>query len=136
MFRKIIRRKTRNGIIAFFAGLGIILGSLYIDAIRGNPSGTIGIYQVVGALTGYILSGIGGVLVMKDAHLRRTVQDILLYGGGVIVAISILADHIGIAGKPGFDKFQIVGIIIGLVILTAGVSMIPKRFTQKIAKQK
>lgn len=131
MFRKIIRRKTRNGIIAFFAGLGIVVGSLYIDAIRGNPSGTIGIYQVVGALTGYIISGIGGVLVMQDGHLRRTTQDILLYGGSVIVAISIFADYIGIAGAPGFDKFQVIGIIVGLIIAAAGISMIPHRFISR-----
>ena len=95
--------------------------------IQGNASGTIGLYQVVGALTGYMLSAIGVILIMKAAKPRKAIQSSLLYCGGIIVAISIVADHIGIAGSSGFDKFQINGIIVGLAITVAGILVQPQR---------
>lgn len=132
MFKKIIERKTRNGIFAFFLGLLIAIMSLYVDVIRGDALGTIGIYQVVGALAGYTLSGIGVVLVMKATKLRKTVQNILLYSGGIIAVISVTADHIGIAGMPGFDKFQVVGVVIGIAIFVIGFFLRPQILSQKL----
>jgi len=130
MITKIIRHNIRSGLFAFFLGLCIALGALYIDVIQGNASGTIGIYQVVGALTGYMLSGIGVILIMKATKPRKAIQSSLLYGGGVIVAISIAADHIGIAGASGFDRFQGVGLVIGLIILVMGVFVRPQIITR------
>ena len=66
MIQKIIEHKIRNGILAFFGGLFFVVAALYVDVIRGDTSGTIGLYQIVGALTGYTISGIGAVMVMKE----------------------------------------------------------------------
>jgi len=133
IIKKIIERKTRNGIIAFFLGLCIAVSALYIDEIRGDAQGSIGLYQVVGALIGYMITAVGGVLVMKANKLRKTIQNIILYSGVVIVGIAALADHIGIAGPSGFDGFQIVGIIVGLVILSAGIFVRPQIVSKKLS---
>ena len=130
MITKIIRHNIRSGLLAFFLGLFISLGALYIDAVRDDTSGTIGLYQVVGALTGYTLSGIGVILIMKATKPRKAIQSSLLYGGGIIVAISVMADYIGIAGAPGFDKFQGVGIVVGVIILAIGVFVRPQIITR------
>ena len=127
LIKKIIQYRTRNGILAFFIGLGIAVVSLYMDVIRGASSGTIGLYQVVGALTGYTIAGIGAIMVMNQSKLRRVMQKILFYSGFIIVAISLLADHIGIAGEPGFDKFQGVGTLVGLIIVSVGFYVRPFR---------
>ena len=127
MIQKIIEHKIRNGILAFLFGLFVVVGALYIDVFRGGMSSTIGLYQIVGALTGYIISGIGATLVIKGTKVRKALQNILLYSGTIVAAISIFAEHLGVAGPSGFDKFQIVGLIVGLVILGFGVFVLPKR---------
>lgn len=133
LVKNIIARRTHNGILAFFLGLLIAASALYSDAIRGDASDTIGLYQVVGALTGYLLSGIGVILVMKATKLRKALQDSLLYGGAIILAISIAADYIGIAGTSGFDKFQVNGVLVGMVILIAGFLVRPQIISQKLS---
>lgn len=132
LIKKIIARKTRNGIWAFLLGLVTSIGALYSDLIRGDMSGTIGLYQVVGALTGYLLSGIGVMLVMKADKLRKALQNSLLYGGAVILAVSLTADYIGIAGPAGFDKFQANGMIVAVLILIIGILIRPQIISQKL----
>ena len=127
MIKKIIEHKTRNGILAFFGGLVFAVTALYIDIIRGDRSYSIGLYQIVGALTGYIISGAGGVLVMKEKEVRKTLQNIFFYGGTLIAAISLFADHLNVTGPSGFDQFQTVGLSVGLVILACGVFILPQR---------
>jgi len=127
LIKKILEHKTRNGLLAFLSGLIFAVAALYVDVIRGNPLGTIGLYQIVGALTGYTISGVGAVMVMKETELRKTLQTILFYSGGLIAAISVFADYIGVAGPQGFDQFQVVGIIVGLVIVLFGVFVMPQR---------
>jgi len=127
LIKKILEHKTRNGLLAFLGGLMVAVAALYVDVIRGNPLGTIGLYQIVGALTGYTISGVGAVMVMKETELRKTLQTILFYSGGLIAAISVFADYIGVAGPQGFDQFQVVGIIVGLVIVLFGVFVMPQR---------
>ena len=131
MITKIISHNIRSGLLAFFLGLGIAIGALYIDVIQGNASGTIGLYQVVGALTGYMFTVIGVILIMKATKPRKTIQKSLLYGGTIIVSFSVTADHIGITGPAGFDKFQINGIIFGLAIAITGILVQPKRLFKK-----
>ena len=133
MIAKIIRHNIRSGLLAFFLGLGIALGSLYIDVIQGDASGTIGLYQVVGALTGYMFSGIGVILIMKATKPRKAIQSSLLYGGSIIMVVSIAADFVGIAGPTGFDKFQINGIIVGVAIVVAGILIRPQIISQKFS---
>jgi hypothetical protein len=127
MIKKIIEHKTRNGILAFLGGLLFAVTALYIDIIRGDKSYSIGLYQIVGALTGYIISGAGGVLVMKETEVRKTLQNIFFYGGTIIVAISLFADYLNVTGPAGFDKFQTVGLSIGLVIIASGIFILPQR---------
>jgi hypothetical protein len=127
MISKIIQHKTRNGILAFFTGLLVAIIALYIDVFRGDNSGTIGIYQIIGALIGYMFSGIGVVLIMKEVRIRKAVQNIVFIGGGTISIISIFSDYIGVAGALGFDKFQTAGTILGVLILLFGVYVLPQR---------
>ena len=127
LIKKILEHKIRNGLLAFLGGLLLAVAALYVDVIRGNSLGTIGLYQIVGALTGYTISGVGAVMVMKETELRKTLQTILLYSGGLIAAISVFADYISVAGPQGFDKFQFVGVIVGLVIILFGVFVLPQR---------
>jgi hypothetical protein len=133
MIKKILSRKTRNGILSFFLGIIIVVGSLYSDVIRGDASGTIGLYQVVGALTGYMLAIIGILLVVKQTKPRKSIQNSFLYGGGIIVAVSIFADHIGIAGAAGFDNFQWIGIFVGAIILATGIFVRPQIISMTLA---
>ena len=131
MIQKILQHKTRNGLLAFIGGLIMAVGALYIDAIRGESSGTIGLYQIVGALTGYTISGFGVVMVMKETELRKTLQTILFYSGGIITAVSVLADYVGVIGPKGFDKFQMAGTAVGLFIVAFGLFVYPQRFSSQ-----
>jgi len=129
MITYILKHKTRNGLIAFLLGLIVAVSAMYIDQLRGEASPSMGLYQIVGALAGYTLSSIGGVLVMKESDLRKTLQNILFYSGGLILLISITADYIGVAGAIGFDKFQIAGGVFGMIILAAGYFIFPLKFS-------
>jgi peptidoglycan/LPS O-acetylase OafA/YrhL len=128
MIRKIIEHKIRNGALAFLAGLVIAGAALYMDVFRGDTSGTIGMYQIVGSLTGYMISGIGVVLIMKETEVRRTIQNMLFYGGAIIIAISVFADYLSVVGPSGFDRFQTLGLVVGLVIVASGFLILPQRF--------
>ena len=130
MIRKIIEHKIRNGALAFVAGLFIAVAALYMDVFRGDTSGTIGIYQIVGSFIGYIITGIGVVLIMKETEVRKTIQNMLFYGGAIIVFISLLADYLGVVGPSGFDRFQTVGLIIGSVIVVSGIFVLPQRLSK------
>jgi len=129
MIQKILDHKARNGVFAFLFGFIMVVGALYMDVIRGQSTSTIGLYQIVGALIGYTISGIGVVMVMKETDLRKTLQTILFYSGGLIAIISIFADYIGVAGAKGFDKFQITGITAGLFLTAIGLFVYPQRFS-------
>lgn len=130
MINKIMEHRSRNGALAFLLGLFMVVGSLYIDVFRGDTSGTIGLYQIVGALTGYIVSAAGVVLVAKESEVRKAVQNIMFYGGGLIILVSVFTDYIGIPGTPaGFDRFQILGTAVGVVIVVVGLFVLPTRFS-------
>lgn len=131
LIKKILEHKTRNGLLAFLGGLMFAVAALYVDVIRGNQLGTIGLYQIVGALTGYTISGVGVVMVMKETELRKTLQTLLFYSGGLIAAISLFADYIGVSGPKGFDQFQVVGLVAGLAVVLSGVFVLPQRLLKK-----
>lgn len=129
MINKIMEHRSRNGALAFLLGLFVVVGSLYIDAFRGDASGTIGLYQIVGALAGYIVSAVGVVLIAKETGVRKAVQNIMFYGGGIIILVSMFTDYIGIPGTPaGFDRFQMLGTAVGVVIVVLGFFVLPTRF--------
>jgi len=131
MIQKILEHKARNGVFAFLFGFVMVVGALYMDVIRGQTTSLIGLYQIVGALIGYTVSGIGVVMVMKETYLRKTLQTILFYCGGFIAAVSLFADYIGVAGPKGIDKYQIVGIAAGLFLAAIGLIVFPQRFSSK-----
>jgi hypothetical protein len=51
----------------------------------------------------------------------------MFISGGAISIVSLFADHIGVTGAIGFDKFQITGLIAGALILLFGVFVMPQR---------
>jgi len=50
----------------------------------------------------------------------RTISMISLVLGVVLVIVSVLADMIGVGSAPGFGYKQIVGSIVGIVLVGAG----------------
>lgn len=105
---------------AFFLGLFLVLGALYLDQIRGAQASLLGLYQIAATLIGYMIMGIGVTVLMQHHGARKNVRTILFMGGGVIAFVSILADYVGAATPPGFDRFQIVGLGIGTVLIGIG----------------
>ena len=125
LIKRILKNRARNGFLAVGLGLLIVVGALYIDVLRGDVSGTIGLYQIVGALAGYTLSAVGAVMIAKETDLRTTIQKVFYYSGAIIFFISVLADYIGVAGAPGFDKFQILGAAAGILLAGIGFYIAP-----------
>jgi peptidoglycan/LPS O-acetylase OafA/YrhL len=52
---------------------------------------------------------------------RRTVGLTLAVVGLIVGLLFALADAIGLGGSPGFGRSQIIGIVVGVVILIVGV---------------
>lgn len=127
MIHNIVEHKIRNGTLIFFGGLFMVIAALYMDAFQGKVQDTMDLYQITGAITGYIVSATGGVLIVKETRIRQTIQSILIYGGAIIVSISMFADFLNVYGPSGFDKFQIIGSLLGLTILTLGIMVLPKK---------
>ncbi len=51
---------------------------------------------------------------------RKTVSYISMVGGVLIVAVSMLADVIGVGSYPGFNSAQLIGFLIGLAFIVMG----------------
>jgi len=51
----------------------------------------------------------------------KTINLILVFLGGLLIIVSLLADAIGIGSYPGINWAQIVGAVVGLVILIIGI---------------
>ena len=51
---------------------------------------------------------------------KKTVGIVLLVVGIIVLALSLLADSIGIGGSSGFGYKQIVGAVVGVVVVGAG----------------
>ncbi len=105
---------------AFFLGLFLVLGALYLDQIRGAQTSLLGLYQIVATIIGYMIIGIGVTVALQHHGARRSVRNILFVGGGVITFVSILADYVGAATPPGFDRFQSLGLVVGLLVVGIG----------------
>ena len=60
---------------------------------------------------------------MKD---KKTTGIILLVIGIIASIVSITADYIGLGQFPGFGWKQIVGTIVGVVVIGIGLTLIPK----------
>lgn len=60
-------------------------------------------------------------------NAKRTAGLVSLVAGVVIVFLSVAADYIGIGAFPGFGYKQIVGTILGLIMIFAGLAFFPKR---------
>jgi len=115
-----MRTRVLTGAITFLVGTAMVFGALYLDQIQGREADSIGLYQVVVALTGYMVL-IGGIMFMiREKGLARIVRNILFIGGGVITFVSTFADYMNVEGAKGFDKFQMVGIGYGFILVMGG----------------
>ena len=116
-----MKNTVRNGILAFFLGIIMIFGALYFDEIRGVPTESFGLYQIIGALLGYTILTLGLTLALQDIEPRQSARKILYIGGGIIGLVSALADYLGVAGPAGFDRYQIVGLVFGAALVGIGI---------------
>jgi uncharacterized membrane protein YedE/YeeE len=116
-----MKNKVQIGILTFFFGLAMIFGALYLDEIRGIKTESFGLYQIIGAFLGYTILGLGLVLILQDVDTHKSVRKIFYIGGGIIGIVSALADYLGVAGPSGVDRYQIVGMIFGAVLVGIGV---------------
>ena len=58
---------------------------------------------------------------------NKTTGIIMLLAGVIILALSLLADSIGVGGAPGFGIRQIIGTAVGAVTALAGLVKILKK---------
>ena len=125
-----MQNKARVGLLMFLSGLIIVPLSLYSDNIRGMKTTSIGLYQVIGAILGYLITWIGGILLVKATQITKAIKSSLYYGGGIIFLLSLLADYVGLGDAPGIDSFQIVGMILGIILAVVGFVITPKMFSE------
>ena len=126
-----MQNKARVGLLMFLSGLIIVPLSLYSDNIRGMKTTSIGLYQVIAAILGYLSAWIGGILFMKATQITKAIKSSLYYGGGIIFLLSLLADYVGLGDAPGIDSFQIVGMILGIILAGVGFVITPKLLSEK-----
>jgi len=117
---KEMKNKVQIGILTFFLGLAMIFGSLYLDEIRGIKAESFGLYQIIGAFLGYTVLGLGLVFIFQDLEVHKSVRTIFYIGGGIVAIVSALADYLGVAGPLGFDRYQIVGLVFGALMIGIG----------------
>ena len=125
-----MQNKARVGLLMFLSGLIIVPLSFYLDNIRGMKTTSIGLYQVIGAILGYLITWIGGILLVKATQITKAIKSSLYYGGGIIFLLSLLADYVGLGDAPGIDSFQIVGMILGIILAVVGFVVTPKMFSE------
>ena len=58
---------------------------------------------------------------------NKTAGIVLLAAGIVIVIVSVAADCIGMGAFPGFGYKQIIGTLVGIVMIVVGLGLLPKR---------
>lgn len=51
----------------------------------------------------------------------KTINLLIFSAGGLLILVSLLADAIGIGSYPGINWAQIVGAVVGLVLLIIGI---------------
>lgn len=123
-----MKNKIRLGVIGIILGLIAIFGALYLDQIHGTQRTSFGLYQIVGVFLGYMILGAGLVLTLQDVEASKSIQKVLYIGGGVIGAVSVLADHLGVASPAGFDRYQIIGLVFGAALAGLGFILPPGLF--------
>jgi len=58
---------------------------------------------------------------------NKTTGMVLCAAGIVVVLISVAADCIGMGAFPGFGYKQIIGTLVGIVMIVVGLGLLPKR---------
>ncbi|MFZ5857582.1 MAG: hypothetical protein ACOYZ6_12185 [Chloroflexota bacterium] len=124
-----MKNRIRIGVLGFFMGLITIFGALYVDQIRGQAT-SLGLYQIDLAFIGYMLVGIGLAVTLQENSPHKSIQVILRVGGGIIILVSALADHIGVVDPSGFDIYQLVGMIVGAIFVGLGFFLPLQKFFQ------
>ena len=56
--------------------------------------------------------------------IRRLAASALIAVGIVVALVAIFADQIGIGGGKGFGYVQLIGLIVGIALILAGLAMI------------
>ena len=126
-----MQNKAKAGVLMFLLGMIFTLLSFYSDAIRGMETNSIGLYQVIGAIVGYLIAWIGIILLAKTTQITKTIKKSLYYGGAIIFLIALFADFIGLGDAPGIDSFQIAGMIFGVVLAGVGFIITPKLISEE-----
>ena len=126
-----MQNKTKVGLLMFLSGLIFALISFFLDYIRGMKTVSLGLYQVMGAILGFLIAWIGIILFAKATQITKAIKSTLYYGGGIIFLISLFADYIGLGDAPGIDRFQIVGIILGIILAGIGYVITPKLLSEE-----
>lgn|GEM_PF-1330306 len=93
------------------AGTFILVLSLLADWLQLGGTEGFGYQQIGGVI-------VGGVLLLLGAIVRA---PILLVFGLIIGVMSLLADRFPVGAAEGFGSNQIVGTLLGLVSIAAGV---------------
>ena len=57
----------------------------------------------------------------------KTTGIVLIVAGIAVVIVSVAADSIGMGAFPGFGYKQIIGTLVGIVMIVAGLGLLPKR---------
>ena len=115
-------KKTQLGFLLFFIGFIVIAPlSISLDEIMGNKVSHVGLYQYIGAVLGYMISGLGFALLRGEKSKTLLFIAYTLWVGGAIIAfISFYADSLGIGNTPAFERFQLIGTIFGLLLIGGG----------------
>lgn len=67
----------------------------------------------------------------SDAPAARILALVLMLVGAVAMVVSVFADRLGVSGGgEGFGWKQLIGAIVGLVILLAGVAWLMRPLTE------
>ena len=115
-----MQNKAKAGVLMFLLGLIFTILSFYSDTIRGMETNSIGLYQVIGAILGYLIAWIGIILFVKTTQITKTIKKSIYYGGAIIFLIALFADFVGLGDAPGIDSFQIAGMIFGIILAGVG----------------
>ena len=100
-------------------GIVILVVSLFADSFGIGERPGFGVDQALGCVVGAFLTAVG-LFFAVDMFGNNTANISLLVIGIGLLAVSLLADVIGIGDDPGFGNQQMMGTIAGVVITAFG----------------
>lgn len=106
-----------HGTVFVVVGLYILLLSALADLFSFGASEGFGYKQIAGVLIAITLFGVGGALRIPT----------LAFIGFFTGSITVLADWVGFGQHPGFGYQQILGSVLGLGLMVAGLTVARKQ---------